>query len=409
MSKNIFTILEERGLVAQATNAQAIQEILEKESVTFYIGFDATADSLHVGHFLQLVVMRHLQKAGHNPVALLGGATTMVGDPTGKSDMRKMLTREEIDYNARCFQKQMEKFVEFGPGKAQMVNNADWLMPLNYMEFLRDIGVHFSVNKMLATEAFKARMERGLTFMEFNYMLLQSYDFLHLYRSHGCKMQFGGNDQWGNIISGVDLIRRMEGAEAYGLTFTLLTTREGKKMGKTEKGTVWLDPNKTTPYEFFQYWRNIDDGDVQNCMRLLTNIPLEEIEQIQENDGSSINAAKEKLAYELTSVVHSQTDADDALQTAKKLFSGAGVAENMPSTTLTEDQLTDGKIGLLDLLLACQLTPSKKEGRRLIEQGGVVVNDEKVDDVTAKILDLQLKNGVVIRKGKKVYHRATLA
>ncbi len=408
MAKNIFTTLEERGLVAQATNAQAIQDILEKESITFYIGFDATADSLHVGHFLQLVVMRHLQKAGHKPMALLGGATTMVGDPTGKSDMRKMLTREEIDHNARCFQRQMEKFVEFGDGKAQMVNNADWLLPLNYMEFLRDIGAHFSVNKMLATEAFKARMERGLTFMEFNYMLLQSFDFLYLYRKYGCRMQFGGNDQWGNIISGVDLIRRKESAEAYGLTFTLLTTREGKKMGKTEKGTVWLDPNKTPPYEFFQYWRNIDDGDVQNCMRLLTEIPLDEISKVDENDGASINAAKETLAYELTRVVHSKEDADKALQTARQLFSGAGTASDMPSTTISQDQLSEGGIGLLDLLLACALAPSKKEARRLIEQGGIVLNEEKAQEVNRQITMQQLKDGVVIRKGKKVYHRAEL-
>ncbi len=408
MSKNIFTTLEERGLVAQATNAEAIREILEKESITFYIGFDATADSLHVGHFLQLVVMRHLQEAGHKPMALLGGATTMVGDPTGKSDMRKMLTREEIDYNAQCFKRQMEKFIEFGEGKAQMVNNADWLLPLNYMEFLRDIGVHFSVNKMLATEAFKARMERGLTFMEFNYMLLQSYDFLYLHRTYGCRMQFGGNDQWGNILSGVDLIRRKEGAEAYGLTFTLLTTKEGKKMGKTEKGTVWLDPNKTSPYDFFQYWRNIDDGDVQNCMRLLTNIPLDEIAAVQENDGASINAAKEKLAYELTRVVHSKEEADKALQTARELFSGGGAAKDMPFTNLAKEQFSNGAIGLLDLLLACGLAPSKKEARRLVEQGGIVLNDEKVGDTAALISEEQFKDGIVIRKGKKVYHRAVL-
>ncbi len=409
MANSIFTTLEERGLVAQATNAEAIRDILSNEKITFYIGFDATADSLHVGHFLQLVVMRHLQNAGHNPVALLGGATTMVGDPTGKSDMRKMLTREEIDHNARCFQRQMEKFVEFGEGKAQMVNNADWLLPLNYMEFLRDVGVHFSVNKMLATEAFKARMERGLTFMEFNYMLLQSFDFLHLYRTLGCKMQFGGNDQWGNILSGVDLIRRKEGAEAYGLTFTLLTTREGKKMGKTEKGTVWLDPNKTPPYEFFQYWRNIDDGDVKNCMRLLTNISLDEIEQVQENDGASINAAKEKLAYELTCVVHSEEEANKALETARKLFSGAGVAEDMPSTAIEQVLLAEGQIGLLDLMVTCGLAPSKKEARRLVEQGGIVLDDVKIESVATNITQSQLQSGVVIRKGKKVYHRATLA
>ena len=408
MPENIFTTLEQRGLVAQATDAEAIRESLGKESITFYIGFDATADSLHVGHFLQLVVMRHLQKAGHKPIALLGGATTMVGDPTGKSDMRKMLTREEIDHNARCFMRQMEKFVEFGEGKAQMVNNADWLLSLNYMEFLRDIGVHFSVNKMLATEAFKARMERGLTFMEFNYMLLQSFDFLHLYRNYGCRMQFGGNDQWGNILAGVDLIRRKEGAEAFGLTFTLLTTREGKKMGKTEKGTVWLDPEKTPPYEFFQYWRNIDDGDVKNCLRLLTDLPLDEIEAVRENDGPSINAAKEKLAYELTRVVHSTEEADKALKTAKSLFSGGGSDEDMPTTHLEPGQLTDGQIGILDLMLACKLAPSKKEARRLVEQGGVMLDDQKVEDIAACVSAAQLETGVVLKKGKKVYHKALL-
>ncbi|MDL2252970.1 tyrosine--tRNA ligase [Ruminococcaceae bacterium OttesenSCG-928-I18] len=408
MSENVFTKLEKRGLVAQATDAEAIREILGKESIPFYIGFDATADSLHVGHFLQLVVMRHLQQAGHKPIALLGGATTMVGDPTGKSDMRKMLTREEIDYNAECFKRQMGKFVEFGEGKAQMVNNADWLLSLNYMEFLQDIGIHFSVNKMLATEAFKARMERGLTFMEFNYMLLQSYDFLYLYRNYGCRMQFGGNDQWGNILSGVDLIRRKESAEAFGLTFTLLTTREGKKMGKTEKGTVWLDPEKTPPYEFFQYWRNIDDADVKNCMRLLTSFPLDEIKEIRENDGPSINGAKEKLAYELTAVVHSKEEAEKALKTAHSLFSGGGQDEDMPSTTLDASLLTEGGIGLLELMVACGLTASKGEARRLVEQGGVSVDDVKISEVSARISQAQLQKGVVIRKGKKVYHKAHL-
>ncbi len=408
MSNNVFTTLEERGLVAQATNAEAIREILGKESISFYIGFDATADSLHVGHFLQLVVMRHLQQAGHRPIALLGGATTMVGDPTGKSDMRKMLTREEIDHNAQCFMRQMEKFVEFGPGQAQMVNNADWLLSLNYMEFLRDIGVCFSVNKMLATEAFKARMERGLTFMEFNYMLLQSFDFLHLYRNYSTRMQFGGNDQWGNILAGVDLIRRKENAEAYGLTFTLLTTREGKKMGKTEKGTVWLDPEKTPPYEFFQYWRNIDDGDVKNCMRLLTSLPLEEIDAVVENDGASINAAKEKLAFELTSVVHSREEAEKALNTARQLFSGGGVGEDMPTTALAAGLLENGQIGLLDLMVACKLAPSKKEARRLVEQGGVMLDDVKAEDVAMVIGSQQLAKGLVIKKGKKVYHKAVL-
>lgn len=404
--ENVFNTLESRGLVAQATDAEAIRQLLGSEPVTFYIGFDATADSLHVGHYLQLVVMRHLQRAGHKPIALLGGGTTMIGDPTGKSDMRRMLTREEIDHNAECFKRQMGKFVEFGEGKATVMNNADWLLDLNYMEFLRDIGVHFSVNKMLSTEAFKARMERGLSFMEFNYMLLQSYDFLHLYRTMGCKMQFGGNDQWANIISGVDLVRRKENAEVFGLTFTLLTTKEGHKMGKTESGAVWLDPEKTSPYDFFQYWRNIDDADVQNCMRLLTDIPLAEIEAV---DGSTINQAKERLAHELTAVVHSKEDADKAVATARSLFAGGGDAADMPSTTLSENQLTDGAIGLLDLMVACGLTAGKGEARRLVEQGGVTIDDEKVTDVATTLTVDQLKKGVVIRKGKKVYHRAELA
>lgn len=405
---NVFDTLQARGLVAQATDAEAIRELLGKEKVTFYIGFDATADSLHVGHFLQLVVMRHLQKAGHQPIALLGGATTMIGDPTGKSDMRKMLTREEIDHNAQCFMKQMSKFVEFGEGKAFMVNNADWLLKLNYMEFLRDVGVYFSVNKMLATEAFKARMERGLSFMEFNYMLLQSYDFLHLFRSYNCKMQFGGNDQWANIISGADLVRRKEKAEAYGLTFTLLTTKEGNKMGKTEKGALWLDPEKTPPYEFFQYWRNIDDGDVQNCMRLLTDIPLEEIDAVVPNDGASINAAKERLAHTLTSVVHSPEAADKARETARSLFVGGGSDENMPTTTITRDKLQDGAIGLLNLLVACGLAPSNKEARRLVEQGGITLDDVKAESAAQTVDSAVLEKGVIIRKGKKVYHKAIL-
>ncbi|MEG2053981.1 MAG: tyrosine--tRNA ligase, partial [Oscillospiraceae bacterium] len=340
MERNIYDVLKERGLVAQATDEEAIRELLGKEKVTFYIGFDATADSLHVGHFLQLVVMKKMQDAGHRPIALLGGGTTMIGDPTGKSDMRKMLTREQIDYNALCFKKQMSKFVDFSEGNAMMVNNADWLLNLNYLEFLRDIGVHFSVNRMLTAECFKSRLERGLSFMEFNYMLMQSYDFLKLNEDFGCKLELGGNDQWSNIISGADLIRRKKGEEAFGLTFTLLTTKEGKKMGKTEGGAVWLDPEKTSPYEFFQYWRNIDDADVKNCLKLLTDISLEEIDAVDENDGKSINAAKERLAFELTSVVHSKDDAEKALETAKNLFSGNIDTENMPCTVVAENALT---------------------------------------------------------------------
>lgn len=406
--QNVYDLLEQRGLVAQATDADAIRDLLGKEKITFYIGFDATADSLHIGHFLQLVVMRHLQKAGHTPIALLGGATTLIGDPTGKSDMRKMMTREVINHNAECFKRQMGKFVEFGDGKAKMVNNADWLMEVKYMDFLRDIGVHFSVNRMLATDAFKARLERGLSFMEFNYMLLQSFDFLHLYRHENCKMQFGGNDQWSNIIGGVELVRKKEGADVYGLTFTLLTTKEGKKMGKTENGAVWLDPEKTNPYEFFQYWRNIGDSEVQNCMKLLTDIPLEEISAIDMTHGPTINAAKERLAHELTSVVHSKEEADKALSTARSLFAGAGNAADMPSTTIAIGLLQDDTIGVLELLLACGLIPSKGEGRRLVEQGGISLNDEKTSSVTHLVTAEQLAKGVVIRKGKKVYHKAIL-
>lgn len=406
---NVFDLLQARGLVSQATDEEAIRKLLGSEEVTFYIGFDATADSLHVGHFLQMVVMRHLQRAGHRPIALLGGGTTMIGDPTGRSDMRKMLTRKEIDHNADCFKRQMEKFIDFGPGKAKMVNNADWLTKLNYLDFLQEIGVHFSVNKMLSTEAFKARMERGLSFMEFNYMLLQSYDFLHLYRTENCKMQFGGSDQWSNILGGADLIRRKEGAEAYGLTFTLLTTREGNKMGKTAGGAVWLDPEKTSPYDFFQYWRNIEDGDVQNCMRLLTDIPLEEIDMVDLQNGPAINAAKERLAHELTLVVHSKEEADKALATARSLFGGGGDSADMPSTQLDNAALQDGGMPVLDLLVACGLTASKGEGRRLIQQGGISLDDEKVTDVFFMLPAERLKQGVVIRKGKKVYHKATLA
>ncbi len=407
--KNIFDVLQERGLVAQATDADAIRELLQKEKVTFYIGFDATADSLHVGHYLQLVVMRHLQKAGHQPIALLGGGTTMVGDPTGRNDMRKVMGVEEINHNAQCFMRQMEKFLEFGEGKARMVNNADWLLDLKYMEFLRDIGVHFSVNKMLATEAFKARMERGLSFTEFNYMLLQSYDFLHLFRHENCKMQFGGNDQWANILGGVDLIRRKEKKEAYGLTFTLLTTKAGTKMGKTASGAVWLDPEKTSPYDFFQYWRNIDDADVKNCMKLLTEIELEEINAVNETDGPSINAAKERLAHELTRVVHSQEEADKALATARSLFSGAVSDADMPTTSISSSDLNDGKIGVLAMMVKAGLAPSNKEARRLVEQGGVHIDDVKVENPTDIVTLQQLEEGIVVRKGKKSYQKVTLS
>ncbi|MDO5601473.1 MAG: tyrosine--tRNA ligase [Oscillospiraceae bacterium] len=406
--ENVFDTLKQRGLIAQATDENAIREMMGNGPVTFYIGFDATADSLHVGHFLQLVVMRRMQQAGHRPIALLGGGTTMIGDPTGKSDMRKMLTREQIDHNAECFKRQMSKFVDFSDGKALMVNNADWLLSLNYIDFLRDIGVHFSVNRMLTFECFKSRLERGLSFMEFNYMLMQSYDFLKLYQDYGCRLELGGNDQWSNILGGTDLIRRKEGVEAHGLTFTLLTTKEGKKMGKTEGGAVWLDPEKTSPYEFFQYWRNIDDADVKNCLKLLTDVPVEEIEAINEQDGPSINAAKEKLAYELTRVVHSKEAANQALETAKALFGGGGMGDNMPSTTLTAENFTNGEIGILDLMVLTGLCSSRGEARRLIQQGGVVFDGKKLSDPNERFAPVLFSSPIVIKKGKKTYHKVIM-
>lgn len=349
-----------------------------------------------------------MQQAGHRPIVLLGGGTTMVGDPTGKTDMRKMLTQEQIQHNADEFKKQMSKFIDFSEGKAIMANNADWLLGLNYVDFLREIGVHFSVNKMLTAECVKTRMEKGITFLEFNYMLMQSYDFLHLAREYGCKMQFGGNDQWSNIIGGVELNRRCDNRDVYGMTFTLLTTREGKKMGKTEKGAVWLDPEKTSPYEFFQYWRNIDDCEVQNCLKLLTGVPVKEIDAIDMGNASDVNKAKELLAYELTSLVHSKEDAEKAIATAKRLFSGEMDAEHMPATVVDAALVADGKASVLDLLVAAGLAPSKGEARRLVQQGGISVDGEKVTDVSAAVNAEALGKGIVIKKGKKVYHRITL-
>ena len=404
--KNVFDLLEERGLVAQVTDRERVRELLENEKIAFYIGFDATADSLHIGHFLQMVVMKHMQDAGHTPVALLGGGTTMVGDPTGKEDMRKMLTKEQIDHNADCFRKQMSKFIDFEGGRSIMVDNGDWLLHLNYLQFLREVGMYFSVNRMLAMDSVKTRLEKGLSFMEFNYMILQSYDFLHLYKTKNVKMQFGGNDQWSNIIGGVDLIRKTECGEAFGITFTLLTTKEGKKMGKTESGTIWLDPEKTSPYEFFQYWRNIDDADLTNCMRLLTNIDLVEIEKYEDAETSEVNKGKEVLAFELTKIVHSEEEAQKALNTSRSLFGGEIDEENMPATEVDNVQLTDGKISILDLLVICELTKSKGEGRRLIEQGGLSLNDVKVMNPEQEITLQELKNAIIIKKGKKVFHRA---
>lgn len=406
--ENVFDLFKERGLIAQATDEAAIRELLGKEKITFYTGFDPTADSLHVGHFMQLIIMRYMQQAGHRPVILLGGGTTMVGDPTGKTDMRKMLTQEQIQHNADEFKKQMSKFIDFSDGKAMMVNNADWLLGLNYVDFLREIGVHFSVNKMLTAECVKTRMEKGITFLEFNYMLMQSYDFLHLAREYGCKMQFGGNDQWSNIIGGVELNRRCDNRDVYGMTFTLLTTREGKKMGKTEKGAVWLDPEKTSPYEFFQYWRNVDDCEVQNCLKLLTNVPVKDIDAIDMDNAADVNKAKELLAYELTSLVHSREDAEKAIATAKSLFSGEMDAAHMPATAVDAALLADGKALVLDLLVAAGLAPSKGEARRLVQQGGISVDGEKVTDMASSVSAEALEKGIVVKKGKKVYHRITL-
>ena len=405
----IFEELTRRGLIAQMTHPEKIKDLLENEQVTFYIGFDATADSLHVGHFLQLVVMKHLQRAGHLPIALLGTGTTMVGDPTGKTDMRKMLTVEEINYNAECFKRQMEKFLDFSDGKAMMLKNGDWLLQLNYLELLRDVGVHFSVNQMLSADCFKTRLERGLSFIEFNYMIMQSYDFLKLYRDHNCRMEVGGNDQWANILGGIDLTRRVTGDEVYGMTFTLLTTKEGKKMGKTENGAVWLDPEKTSPYEFFQYWRNVSDDDVVHVMKLLTFLPLEEIEAMESWQGSELNRAKEKLAYELTSMVHGQAEADKALEAAQSVFAAGSASENMPTTTLSDADFTDGTIAAADLLVKTGLAPSKGEAKRLIQQGGIAVDDEKVADIAAVVQKACFDKGyVILRKGKKVFHKAVL-
>ena len=403
----VFEDFKRRGLIAQCTNLEKVEEALNNSKVTFYIGFDATADSLHVGHFLQLIVIKHLQKAGHMPILLLGTGTTMVGDPTGKSDMRKMMTVDEINYNADRFLDQMSKFVDVTPGKAIVARNGDWLMNLKYIELLRDVGVHFSVNKMLTADSVKTRLERGCTFLEFNYMIMQSYDFLHLFREHGCKMELGGNDQWSNILGGVDLVRRVEREEVYGLTFTLLTTKEGKKMGKTENGALWLDPNKTSPYEFFQYWRNVDDADVINCLKLLTFLPIEEIEAMESWQGSELNKAKEILAYELTKMVHSEEDANKAMEAAKALFGGGADNSNMPTTQLPADLFNDGTIGILDVLVAAGLAPSKAEGRRLVQQGGISVNDEKVTDPTARLSEALFQNDVIVKKGKKVFHKVT--
>ena len=403
--RNVFDILKERGFIAQATHEAEIRELLGKEKVTFYIGFDPTADSLHAGSFLQMMAMAHLQRAGHRPIALLGGGTAMVGDPSGKSDMRKMLTTEDIEFNAARFKLQFEKFLDFSEGKAIMENNANWLMKLNYVEFLREIGMHFSVNRMLAAECFKQRLEKGLSFLEFNYMIMQSYDFLELYKRHGCRLECGGDDQWSNIIYGADLIRRKEGVEAYGLTFRLLTTSDGKKMGKTEKGAVWLDPEKTSPYEFYQYWRNVEDADVENCLSLLTFVPMEEVRRLGSLPGEQLNEAKKVLAFELTKIIHGEEEASKARDAAEALFGGGGDSESVPTTFMKEADLVAG-IGILDLLMLTKLTPSKGEGRRLVQQGGVHINGEKTEDFNRVLGMADLQDGkILIKKGKKAYHR----
>jgi tyrosyl-tRNA synthetase len=403
--RNVYDLLKERGYIAQVTDEQAIQKLLSEPGVSFYIGFDPTADSLHVGHFVALMVMSHMQKAGHRPIALLGGGTAMIGDPSGKSDMRRMMTKEKIDHNADCFRRQMSVLVDFSEKKALMVNNGDWLLSLNYVDFLREIGAHFSVNRMLAAECFKQRLEKGLSFLEFNYMLMQGYDFLHLYRTHKCIMQLGGDDQWSNILGGVDLVRKKEGKEVYGLTFRLLETSEGKKMGKTEKGAVWLDPKKTKPFDFYQYWRNVHDPDVVPCMKLLTFIPIEEIRQYEHLKDVQINEAKKRLAYEITMIVHGKKEADLCSRQAVELFEKNGRSDTMATTILSNEEKADG-IGLLDLLMRCGLISSKGEGRRLIIQNGITINDRVVTDPAKTFtIDDLLDGEAIIRKGKKSYHR----
>ena len=405
----VYDELVARGLIAQVTNEEEIREMIDNGKATFYIGFDPTADSLHVGHFMALCLMKRLQMAGNKPIALIGGGTAMIGDPSGRTDMRSMMTKETIAHNCACFKKQMERFIEFGEGKAQMVNNADWLLDLNYIEVLRDVGACFSVNNMIRAECYKQRMEKGLSFLEFNYMIMQSYDFYYLYQNYGCNMQFGGNDQWSNMLGGTELIRRKLGKDAHAMTITLLLNSEGKKMCKTAKGAVWLDPNKTSPFDFFQYWRNVADEDVLKCIRMLTFLPLEQIDEMDKWEGSQLNTAKEILAYELTKLVHGEEEADKARAAAKALFAGGADDSDMPTTELTEAQLTDGTIAILDLMLACKLAPSKSEARRLVQQGGVFANDEKVASIDVRFTAEQLKAGVKLRKGKKVYHKAVLA
>lgn len=405
---NVFDVLEERGFLAQATHAEPLRAMLGREQVTFYVGFDPTADSLHVGHLLAIMAMAHMQRHGHRPIALIGGGTAMVGDPTGKTEMRKMLSQEEIAANGRRFQTQLGHFLDFGSGKAVMLNNAEWLLNLKYVEVLREIGAHFSVNRMLTAECFKTRMERGLSFLEFNYMLMQSYDFLELYRRHGCRLQLGGDDQWSNILSGADLIRRKEGADAYGLTLTLLTTSTGKKMGKTEGGAVWLDGAKTSPYEFYQYWRNVDDADVERLLALMTFLPMDEVRRLGALKDAALNEAKRVLAFEVTKLVHGEDEALKAQAAAEALFSGAGGSADMPGAVVQSADIGGG-VGVLDLLVATGLLSSKSEGRRLIDQGGLYINDRRVVSVDEQVHVTDFAAGkLVVRKGKKTYHQLVL-
>lgn len=403
---NVYDILLERGYIKQITHEDEVRELLRKEKITFYIGFDPTADSLHIGHFLQMMVMSYMQKAGHRPIALLGGGTAMIGDPTGKTDMRKMLSKEQIQHNAECFKKQFSRFINFEDEKAIMVNNADWLMNLNYVDFLREIGVHFSVNKMLTAECFKQRMEKGLTFLEFNYMLMQGYDFLELNRKYGCTLQLGGDDQWANIIAGVNLIRKKERKSAFGMTFTLLTKSDGKKMGKTEGGAIWLDKEKTSPYDFYQYWRNIDDADVRKCLLLLTFLPMDEVSRLSSLPGEKINEAKKVLAYEVTKIIHGEEEAKIAKEAAEALFSGGENLNNVPTMELNKSSLG---CSVIELLADMHILPSKSEARRLIKQNGLTINGEKITDSELKVTENYFKNGeLLVRRGKKNYTRIVL-
>ncbi len=404
----IYEELVARGLIAQVTDEAEIRELINEGKATFYIGFDPTADSLHVGHFMALCLMKRLQMAGNKPIALIGGGTGHIGDPSGRTDMRSMMTAETIQHNCDCFKEQMSKFIEFGEGKAQMVNNADWLLKLNYIDLLREVGAQFSVNNMLRAECYKQRMEKGLSFLEFNYMIMQSYDFYHLFKEYGCNMQFGGDDQWSNMLGGTELIRKKLGKDAYAMTITLLLNSEGKKMGKTVGGAVWLDPKKTSPYEFYQYWRNVADADVLKCIRMLTFLPLEEIDKMDSWEGSQLNTAKEILAFELTKLVHGEEEATKAQNTARAVFGGAGTHENMPTTELVADDLTDGKIGVLAMMVKAGLAASNGEARRLVQQGGVSINDQKITDASFALTTDNFKDEIVLKKGKKVYVKFTL-